>query len=143
VLVGVLLPVLTLAGYRRMRALDAEVVPTRQQLLLDDVPIFAPLSLAAKERLAVKLVPLEVPAGETIVRAGDVGDGDGHDRDPALRADFLAAVTGHALAEAAAKDVVDERLATPVSSPSWPPAAPRERERRSSQAPPRASCRTR
>ena len=162
VLVGVLLPVLTLAGYRRMRALDAEVVPTRQQLLVDDVPIFAPLSLAAKERLAVKLVPLEVPAGETIVRAGDVGDRfylvdsgsvrisvDGGEKESvpgeyfgeiallrdvprtatvtattatrlyALeRADFLAAVTGHALAEAAAKDVVDERLATPVSSPS-------------------------
>jgi MFS family permease len=74
VLVGVLLPVLTLAGYRRMRVLDAEAAPTRQQVLVGAVPIFAPLSLAAKERLAAKLLPLEVAAGETVIRAGDVGD---------------------------------------------------------------------
>jgi len=36
--------------------------------------MFRPLSLAAKERLATKLVPLEVHEGATIVRAGDVGD---------------------------------------------------------------------
>ena len=36
--------------------------------------MFAPLSLAAKERLAARLVSLDVPAGETIVRSGDVGD---------------------------------------------------------------------
>jgi Cyclic nucleotide-binding domain/Major Facilitator Superfamily len=166
VLVGVLLPALTIAGYRRMRALDAETVPTRQQLLVDDVPIFAPLSLAAKERLAAKLVALDIGAGETIVRAGEVGDRfyivasgtvriglDGGEKacgageyfgEIALlrdvprtatvtaatetrlyaleRADFLSAVTGHALAEAAAEDVVGERLRagdgpTPVSSP--------------------------
>jgi MFS family permease len=154
VLVGVLLPVLTIAGYRRMRALEAVAAPSRQQLLVDQVPMFAPLSLAAKERLATKLLPLDVPAGTTIVRAGDVGDrfyivdsgtvrigldgaekqGDAGDyfgeiallRDVprtatvtaatatrlfALeRADFLAAVTGHALAEAAAHEVVGERL---------------------------------
>lgn len=155
VLVGVLLPVLTLAGYRRMRALDSDAAPTRQQLLVDEVPIFAPLSLAAKERLATKLLPTDVPAGETIVRAGESGDRfyivdsgavrielDGAQKEGRAgdyfgeiallrdvprtatvtaiaatrlyaleRADFLAAVTGHALAEAAAHDVVDERLA--------------------------------
>jgi CRP-like cAMP-binding protein len=155
VLVGVLLPVLTIAGFRRMRALDDVAAPSRQQLLVDGVPMFVPLSLAAKERLATKLLPLEVRAGATIVRAGDVGDrfylidsgavrigleggekqsGPGdyfgeialvrdvprtatvtaatETRLYALeRADFLAAVTGHALAEAAAHDVVDARLA--------------------------------
>ncbi|HEY3551221.1 MAG TPA: MFS transporter [Gaiellaceae bacterium] len=155
VLVGFLLPVLTLAGYRRMRALDADSVPTRQQDLVDEVPMFAPLSLAAKERLAARLVPLEIPAEATVVRAGDVGDrfyivdsgsvrialesgekesgAGGYFGEIALlrdvprtatvtattptrlyaleRADFLAAVTGHALAEAAAEDVVGERLA--------------------------------
>ena len=155
VLVGVLLPVLTVAGFRRMRALDDVAAPSRQQLLVDGVPMFVPLSLAAKERLATKLVPLEVHEGATIVRAGDVGDrfylvdsgavrigleegekqsGPGdyfgeialmrdvprtatvtaatETRLYALeRADFLAAVTGHALAEAAAHDVVDARLA--------------------------------
>jgi MFS family permease len=156
VLVGLLLPVLTIAGFRRMRALDDLAAPSRQQLLVDEVPIFEPLSLAAKERLAAKLLPLDVPAGETIVRAGDVGDrfyivesgtvrvglDNGEKQSGAgayfgeiallrdlprtatvtaetatrlyalERADFLAAVTGHALAEAAAEDVVDARLGT-------------------------------
>jgi CRP-like cAMP-binding protein len=155
VLVGVLLPVLTVAGFRRMRALDDVAAPSRQQLLVDGVPMFGPLSLAAKERLATKLVPLEVHEGATIVRAGDVGDrfylvdsgtvrigfedgekesgpGDYFGEIALLRdvprtatvtaatathlyalerADFLAAVTGHALAEATAHDVVDARLA--------------------------------
>src|SRR5690242_2420229 len=155
VLVGFLLPVLTIAGYRRMRALDADSVPTRQQDLVDDVPMFARLSLAAKERLAARLVPIDVPAEATVLRAGDVGDrfyivdsgsvrialesgekesGAGEyfgeiallrdvprtatvtaataTRLYALeRADFLAAVTGHALAEEAAEEVVGERLA--------------------------------
>jgi MFS family permease len=156
IIVGFLLPALTIAGFRRMRALDEVAAPSRQQLLVDEVPMFGPLSLAAKERLAAKLLPLEVPAGETIVRAGDVGDRfyivdsgtvriglDGGEKQSgegeyfgeiallrdvprtatvtaatatrlyALeRADFLAAVTGHALAEAAAHEVVDERLAS-------------------------------
>jgi len=161
VLIGFLLPALTIAGFRRMRALDDFAAPSRQQLLVDEVPMFAPLSLAAKERLATKLLPLEVAADATIVRAGDVGDrfyivdsgtvrigleegekqsGPGDyfgeialvrdvprtatvtasaaTRLYALeRADFLAAVTGHALAEAAAEDVVEERLAMPTSEP--------------------------
>jgi MFS family permease len=155
VLVGFLLPVLTIAGYRRMRALDAGSVPSRQQNLVDEVPMFAPLSLAAKERLAARLVPLDVPADATVIRAGDIGDRfyvvdsgtvritfDGGAKEGGAgeyfgeiallrdvprtatvtattpmrlyaleRADFLAAVTGHAIAEAAAEDVVGERLA--------------------------------
>jgi MFS family permease len=154
VLVGFLLPVLTVAGFRRMRALDDVAAPSRQQLLVDGVPMFVPLSLAAKERLAARLLPLEVPAATTIMRAGDVGDrfyivdsgtvrigldsgekqsGAGEyfgeiallrdvprtatvtaataTRLYALeRADFLAAVTGHAFAEAAAHEIVDTRL---------------------------------
>jgi MFS family permease len=155
VLVGFLLPVLAIAGFRRMRALDVEVAPSRQQQLVDGVPMFGPLSLAAKERLAAKLLPLDLPEGAAIVRAGEVGDrfylidsgtvrvgleygekqsgpGDYFGEIALLRdvrrtatvtavssarlytlerADFLAAVTGHALAEAAAHEVVDARLA--------------------------------
>jgi hypothetical protein len=155
VLVGFLLPVLAIAGFRRMRALDVEVAPSRQQQLVDGVPMFGPLSLAAKERLAAKLLPLELPEGAAIVRAGEVGDrfylidsgtvrvgledgekesgpGDYFGEIALLRdvprtatvtaasvarlytlerADFLAAVTGHALAEAAAHEVVEARLA--------------------------------
>ena len=117
--------------------------------------MFAPLSLAAKERLATKLLPLDVPAGATVVRAGDVGDrfyivdsgvvrielNQGAKQSGAgeyfgeiallrdvprtatvtaatatrlyglQRADFLAAVTGHAIAEAAAHEVISTRLA--------------------------------
>jgi MFS family permease len=153
--VGLLLPVLAIAGFRRMRVLDDAAAPSRQQLLVDEVPMFAPMSLAAKERLATKLFPLDVPAGATIVRAGHVGDrfyivdagtvriglGNGEKQsgegeyfgEIALlrdvprtatvtaetatrlyaleRADFLAAVTGHTLAEAAAHEIVGARLA--------------------------------
>jgi MFS family permease len=155
VLVGLLLPVLTIAGFRRMRSLDALAAPTRQQLLVDRVPMFAPLSLAAKERLATRLLRFDVPAGATVMRAGDVGDrfyivdsgvvrielNQGAKQSGAgeyfgeiallrdvprtatvtaatatrlyglQRADFLAAVTGHAIAEAAAHEVISTRLA--------------------------------
>jgi MFS family permease len=154
-LVGLLLPVLTIAGFRRMRSLDALAAPTRQQLLVDRVPMFAPLSLAAKERLATRLLRFDVPAGATVMRAGDVGDrfyivdsgvvrielNQGAKQSGAgeyfgeiallrdvprtatvtaatatrlyglQRADFLAAVTGHAIAEAAAHEVISTRLA--------------------------------
>jgi CRP-like cAMP-binding protein len=154
IVVGCLLPVLTVAGFRRMRKLDDLAAPSRQQLLVDGVPMFVPLSLAAKERLATKLLPLDVAAGTTVVRAGDVGDRfylvesgrvrielpDGEKQSGAgdyfgeiallrdvprtatvtaetatrlyalERDDFLAAVTGHALAEAAAQDIVGARL---------------------------------
>jgi CRP-like cAMP-binding protein len=36
--------------------------------------MFAPLSLATKERLAGRLIPVSVSAGECVIRAGDVGD---------------------------------------------------------------------
>jgi CRP-like cAMP-binding protein len=42
--------------------------------VIDRVPMFAPLSISAKERLAAKLIPLSVGAGEHVVRAGDIGD---------------------------------------------------------------------
>jgi MFS family permease len=166
-LVGFLLPVLTVAGFRRMRKLDDMAAPSRQQLLVDGVPMFVPLSLAAKERLATKLVPVDVSPGTTVVRAGDVGDRfylvdsgtvriqlEGGERQSGAgdyfgeiallrdvprtatvtaetatrlyaleRADFLAAVTGHALAEAAARDVVGARLAgteLPGATPGLP-----------------------
>ena len=117
--------------------------------------MFAPLSVAAKERIAGRLVPVSVEPGELVIRAGEVGDrfyivGDGaleisapgtsktaHPADyfgeiallrdvprtatvkavvrtrlfALSREDFLAAVTGHEAAHAAARAVVAERLA--------------------------------
>ena len=66
-------------------ALDACAVPAarrdrsrsrpRTELeLIDRVPMFAPLSIALKERVAASLAPVSVTAGESVLRAGDVGD---------------------------------------------------------------------
>jgi MFS family permease len=72
--VGAILPVLTLAVYRRLVTVDRTVAPVGDLALIEGVPMFAPLSLAAKERLAKHVVPLDVVAGELVIRAGDLGD---------------------------------------------------------------------
>jgi MFS family permease len=74
VTVGAILPVLTLVTYRRLVALDRSVAPVPQLELVDGVPMFAPLSLAAKERVAAHLEPVVVPAGEVVIRRGEIGD---------------------------------------------------------------------
>jgi MFS family permease len=154
-LVGSLLPLLTITAYRRLSTLDELAAPTRELELIAAVPMFAPLSLAAKEHLAAKLAPVVASAGDRVLNAGDAGDrfyivdsgeldiaaGQAHKpahagdyfgeiallRDTPRtatvtattdahlyeldRADFLAAVTGHALAATVAHGVVDARLA--------------------------------
>jgi MFS family permease len=73
--VGAILPLLALGAYRRLAAMDARIAPAAAELeFIDQVPMFAPLSVAAKERVAANLVPLSVPAGEVVIRAGDAGD---------------------------------------------------------------------
>jgi CRP-like cAMP-binding protein len=72
--VGSILPLLTLVAYRRLVQLDRAVLPASELGLIEDVPMFAPLSLAAKERVAKHLVPVAVAAGELVIRAGDLGD---------------------------------------------------------------------
>jgi Cyclic nucleotide-binding domain/Major Facilitator Superfamily len=154
--VGAILPLLTLLTYRRLVEIDrTAAAPPPELELIERVPIFAPLSVAAKEHIAASLVPVSVPAGELVIRAGDAGDrfyivGDGElqidavgRRSTAHRADyfgeiallqdvprtasvkasvdselyalqrddFLAAVTGHAVAHAAGQQVAEERLA--------------------------------
>jgi MFS family permease len=153
--VGSILPLLTLVTYRRLVVFDRSVAPAAELALIERVPMFAPLSLAAKERVATHLVPMAVSAGDLVIRAGDTGDrfyivGEGEldidvDGRHAIagpadyfgeiallrdvprtatvtatvdsrlfaleRDDFLAAVTGHSLAQAAGDAVVQERLA--------------------------------
>ena len=155
VAVGAILPLLTLATYRRLLEIDNTVGPAAELDLIEWVPMFAPLSIAAKERLAATLLPLSVSAGELVIRAGDRGDrfyivdegeldidAQGHhaaahkgdyfgeiallrdvprtasvtatidSRLYALqRDDFLAAVTGHAVAHAAGLEIAQARLA--------------------------------
>jgi MFS family permease len=74
VAVGAILPLLTLATYRRLAEIDRAVAPAPELDLIRDVPMFAPLSVAAKERVAAKLVPVSVHAGQVVIRAGDLGD---------------------------------------------------------------------
>jgi MFS family permease len=74
VVVGSILPLLTLMTYRRLVAIDREVGPASELELIDRVPMFAPLSLAAKERVAANLVPVSVRAGESVIQAGEAGD---------------------------------------------------------------------
>jgi MFS family permease len=75
VVVGALLPLLTVALWARLRAIDARAsIPTEQIALLHANPIFAPLPPATIEHLAAKLVPRRVGAGEPVFRQGDRGD---------------------------------------------------------------------
>jgi MFS family permease len=73
-LVGSILPLLTLVTYRRLVEIDRAVAPSAELELIERVPMFAPLSLVTKERVASSLVPTAVPAGEIVIRAGDDGD---------------------------------------------------------------------
>src|SRR5919199_446341 len=74
-LVGAILPLLTLAAYRRLVDIHQTVrAPAAELGLIHGVPMFAPLSVAAKERMAARLVHVSVAAGECVIRAGDAGD---------------------------------------------------------------------
>jgi MFS family permease len=73
--VGAILPLVTLVSWRWLLRIDREVAaPAAELELVDALPLFAPLSIAAKEHVAAKLIKLAVPAGEVVVRAGEPGD---------------------------------------------------------------------
>jgi hypothetical protein len=73
---GLLLPVLALALWRRLSALDAQPAAEPGLVaLLRAIPIFAPLSEPAVEHLASALQPVGLPAGTTVFAQGDHGDG--------------------------------------------------------------------
>jgi MFS family permease len=75
VAVGAILPLLTLLTWRRLVEIDRSVAaPAAELALVEGVPMFAPLPLAAKEHMAAALVPIPVAAGEVVIRVGDRGD---------------------------------------------------------------------
>jgi MFS family permease len=75
VVVGAILPLLTLLSWRGLVEIDKTVAaPTAELALVDAVPMFAPLSIAAKEYMARRLVSVPVSAGNVVIRAGDPGD---------------------------------------------------------------------
>ena len=74
-LTGALLPIMAVATWPWISRLELEsLVPDGRLELLRRVPLFAPLNLSTIERLAVSMVPLEVAAGEVLMREGDAGD---------------------------------------------------------------------
>jgi len=74
VLVGSILPLLTLLAYRPLVEIDRTVAPPAALELIDRVPMFAPLSIAAKERIASNLISVPIRAGDVVIRSGDHGD---------------------------------------------------------------------
>ncbi|MGZ4256173.1 MAG: MFS transporter [Gaiellaceae bacterium] len=73
--VGLILPVALLLVGPRLLAIDRRAtVPVVELSLLRSLPLFAPLGPPQLESLARELEPVEVPAGEDVVREGDQGD---------------------------------------------------------------------
>jgi MFS family permease len=82
---GAFLPALVLLSWRGLRRIDdAAAAPSDTLALLDAVPMFAPLPVAAKEQVANSLIPISHPAGSEIIREGEAGDR------------FYIVVSGHA-----------------------------------------------
>jgi MFS family permease len=74
-LTGALLPIMAVATWPWISRLELEsLVPEGRLALLRRVPLFAPLNLSVIERLAGSMVPLEVAAGEALMREGEAGD---------------------------------------------------------------------
>ena len=72
---GSFLTALVLISWPGLRKIDAGTsAPARELALLDGVPMFRPLPLAAKDQAARSLVRTSYPAGRTIIREGETGD---------------------------------------------------------------------
>ena len=75
VVVGAILPLTTLIVWRQLVRIDREMLPPADELaIVEGVPMFAPLSIAAKEHMAARLVEVPVSAGEVVIRTGEAGD---------------------------------------------------------------------
>ena len=75
VVVGAILPLLTLATWRGLVDIDRSVAaPTEELAVIEGVPMFAPLSIVAKEHMAATLTPVLIAAGDVVIREGEIGD---------------------------------------------------------------------
>jgi MFS family permease len=75
VVVGAILPLTTLIVWRQLVRIDRKMLPPADELaVVEGVPMFAPLSIAAKEHMAARLVEVPVSAGEVVIRTGEPGD---------------------------------------------------------------------
>jgi MFS family permease len=73
---GVLVVALGLVAFPSLRILDRRAVlpDPKRFAIVRAVPMFSVLSPLALERLVAALIPIEVPAGETLIREGEPGD---------------------------------------------------------------------
>lgn len=71
---GVAVALLAFLGLPRMRSLDRRLGRPEGLPLLEAIPMFAPLTPATVESLARALAPVQVPAGEVVLREGDASD---------------------------------------------------------------------
>lgn len=72
---GAILPIAAVAIWPWIHAADGEsVVPARQLALIRGIPLFAPLTLTAVERLAGALQPVRFADGEALIREDEPGD---------------------------------------------------------------------
>ncbi len=65
-IVGLILPVVALASGRWLRRIDTTLRSSDRLELVEAVPMFAPLSIAAKERVAASLAPVFVRRGRRL-----------------------------------------------------------------------------
>src|SRR5439155_624841 len=75
VAVGVAIPALLALLWNPITAIDrhARAIDAEALALLLAQPIFAPLSAPAIERILAELTHVDIPAGQAIIREGDVG----------------------------------------------------------------------
>jgi MFS family permease len=71
---GVFLPLLAALAWRRLRSLDAPVPEGWKLSLVGGVPFLRTLPLPTLERLAERVEPVTVPAGDVVVSEGEPGD---------------------------------------------------------------------
>jgi len=74
VVVGAILPTVTAISWRRLRGIDRSARVPPELTLVEAVELFEPLSVAAKEHVAMRLIPVRAQAGEVVVREGEPGD---------------------------------------------------------------------
>jgi predicted MFS family arabinose efflux permease len=76
VVVGLIVPIAVAVAWVGLAAIDRDARPVDAEALelLRRLPIFAPLSALAIDRILADMVRLDVPAGEIVIREGDPGD---------------------------------------------------------------------
>ena len=75
VAVGCCLPLVAALRWASLARFEAgAAIPEHAFALLRRVPMFAPLAIGTLENLSLRLVEMDVPAGQAVVREGEPGD---------------------------------------------------------------------